>query len=120
MRTTRASLRILTLLAGSLDVRPERVRAGFSPGVFATDRALQLVASGMPFRDAYQQVRANLDALADADPDAALAAKTGGRGTADVDFAQLSGRVAGVRHVARTRLARSHRAFARLLAETAD
>jgi len=115
MRTTRASLRILTLLAGSLTVHGRKLREGFTPGVFATDRALQLVASGMPFRDAYQQVRDNLDALAAEDPDAAWAAKTQGRGSADVDYARLSARVANTRRTARARLSGTHRCFARLL-----
>ena len=40
-------------MAQSLAVCPERLRAGFAPGVFATDRALELVAGGMPFRAGY-------------------------------------------------------------------
>jgi argininosuccinate lyase len=117
LRTTRASLRILRLLALSLAVRPERLRAGFTPGVFATDRALQLVAEGMPFRDAYRQVRGSLDELVAIDPKAALAAKTNGRGTADVDFAPLRRRVAEVQRHTRRRQGATHRAFARLLGE---
>ena len=115
MRTTRASLRIMALLVASLGVRPERLRAGFAPGVFATDRALQLVAGGMPFRDAYQHVRGHLDELDAADPDAAWAAKTDGRGTAGVDLPELRERAAGVRRAAQQRRRRTHRAFARLL-----
>ncbi len=115
MTTTRAALRILTLLAASLDVRPDRLRAGFSPGVFATDRALALVASGMPFRDAYQQVRAHLDDLECADPDAALAAKTHLGGTAGLDLGGLRARAQSVQRSARQRRRVSHAAFARLL-----
>ena len=75
--TTRASLRILARIAGGLRANPERLRAAFSePGVFATDRALELVAGGMPFRDAYHQVRNHLDDLRGMDPDAAVARKT--------------------------------------------
>ena len=115
MRTTRSSLRILTLLASSLEVRPERLRAGFAPGVFATDRALELVAGGMPFRDAYQHVRSHLEELAAANPDAALAAKSGGRGTAGMDCVFLRQRVAAVRRAATQRQRATHRAFSRLL-----
>ena len=117
LRTTRASLRILRLLVSSLAVRPERLRAGFTPGVFATDRALQLVAGGMPFRDAYQHVRSHLDELVAMGPDVALAAKTNGRGTADVDVAPLRRRVAEVRRRTLLRQRATHRAFARLLGE---
>jgi argininosuccinate lyase len=115
MRATRASLRILTLLVSSLAVRPERLRTGFAPGVFATDRALELVAGGMPFRDAYQHVRSHLDELESADPDAALAAKTAGRGTAGVDIPFLRQRAAALRRAASQRQRATHRAFSRLL-----
>jgi argininosuccinate lyase len=115
LRTTRASLRILKLLCASLDVRPERLRAGFGAGVFATDRALELVAGGMPFRDAYQHVRSHLDELVATDPRRALAAKSGGRGTADLDFAPLRRRAARVARAAQRRQRATQRAFARLL-----
>jgi argininosuccinate lyase len=115
MRTARSSVRIMQLLATSLAVNPERLRAGFTPGVFATDRALQLVAGGMPFRDAYQHVRSHLDELETMDPDTAWAAKSGGQGTADVAVAALRRRVAHVTRRTRTRQQATHRAFARLL-----
>ena len=70
-----SSLRILTPLVAGLEVDAAALRRGFGPEVYATDRALELVAQGMPFRDAYHQVKANLDQLAGFDPDAALAAK---------------------------------------------
>ncbi len=115
LRVTRASLRILTLLAGSLEVRPERLRAGFAPGVFATDRALELVAGGMPFRDAYQHVRTHLDELVGADPGAALAAKSHLGGTAGLDFGWYGDRVRDVRRWTGERRRRSHAAIGRLL-----
>jgi argininosuccinate lyase len=99
----------------SLGVRPDRLRAGFTPGVFATDRALELVAGGMPFRDAYQHVRSHLGELASADPDAALAAKTHVGGTAGLDFAWYRARVADVRRWARVRRRQSHAAFRKLM-----
>ena len=75
--TTRASLRILARLVGGLKPHPDRLRAAFAdPGVFATDRALELVAGGMPFRDAYHQVRDHLEDLRGMDPDEAIAKKT--------------------------------------------
>jgi argininosuccinate lyase len=116
LQTTRATVRIMNLLAGALRIQPDRLRAGFTPGVFATDRALELVAGGMPFRDAYQHVRSHLDELAaTADPDAAVAAKTHLGGTAGLDFKHLSRRVQAVRKDAGRRRRSSHAAFARLL-----
>ncbi|MDD2599056.1 MAG: argininosuccinate lyase [Kiritimatiellae bacterium] len=115
MRVTRSSLRIMTLMADSVRVRPERLRGGFSAGVYATDKALALVAGGMPFRDAYQHVRAHLDELEDADPDAALAAKSHLGGTAGLDFKGYQMRIKAVLAAARSRRRSSERTIARLM-----
>lgn len=115
MTTTRTSLRILTLMVRELGVHEQRLREGFSPGVFATDRALELVAGGMPFRDAYQHVRSHLDELQAADPDAAIAAKTGLGNTAGLDFAGLEARVRTTRAAARRRRRASHAVFTKVL-----
>lgn len=115
LRVTRGSLRIMTLMAESLQVDGKRLRKGFSAGVFATDYALELVAGGMPFRDAYQQVRANLEALEGADPDAALALKEHLGATGGLDFAGYVARIRSVRQDIRSRLRRSNRAISRLL-----
>ncbi len=92
--TTRASLRILTRLTAGIKPDPQKLRAAFTPGVFATDRALELVAGGMTFRDAYHQVRNHLDELVGMDPDAAIAAKTHLGATAGLDFAYYASWIA--------------------------
>ena len=74
-RTTRAALRILTRLVGGIEVHEDRLRAGFSPAVFATDVALRKVAKGTPWRDAYHDVRDHLGQLDSENPDAAVAIK---------------------------------------------
>jgi len=115
LRVTRSSVRIMTLMARELAVSPERLRAGFTPGVFATDRALDLVAGGMPFRDAYHHVRSHLDELAQADPDEAVARKTHLGATAGIDYAFLRGRAAAARKEAVESRRRVSVAFGRLL-----
>ena len=118
--TTRASLRILARLVGGLKAHPDRLRAAFAdPGVFATDRALELVAGGMPFRDAYHQVRDHLEDLRGMDPDEAVAKKThlgapGSTGMPDAFDALVRTLRADVRDD-RSRIARALR---RLLPET--
>ncbi len=92
MRTTRATLRIMSLMMAGLTVYPDKLRAGFAPGVFATDYALELVAGGMPFRDAYSHVRNNLDSLSDRDPDDALQAKQHLGTTGNLGLEQLQKR----------------------------
>lgn len=92
-RTTRAALRIMARLVSGLKADKARLRAGFSPAVFATDRALQLVAAGTPWRDAYHQVRDHLENLTLMDPDAAVASKRHLGATAGLDFALYGAQV---------------------------
>ena len=83
---TRTTLRILAKFVAGMGVDEVRLRAGFIPGVFATDVALRKVAAGTPWREAYHQVRDNLEALSSEDPDAAVAAKTHAGATAGLDW----------------------------------
>lgn len=94
---TRTTLRILAKFVRGLGIDETKLRAGFIPGVFATDVALRKVAAGTPWREAYHQVRDNLEALATEDPDAAVAAKTHAGATAGLDYALYAGRVAALR-----------------------
>ncbi len=76
MATTRSCLRILApMVAGTL-VNEQKLVDGFSPDVFATDRALELVGEGMPFRDAYHYIKENLHELENIDPREAIRLKT--------------------------------------------
>jgi len=61
--------------------------------VFATDVALRKVAAGTPWREAYHQVRDNLEALSSEDPDAAVAAKTHAGAAAGLDWCQYETRI---------------------------
>ena len=94
---TRTTLRILAKFVRGLGIDEAKLRAGFIPGVFATAVALRKVAAGTPWREAYHQVRDNLEALATEDPDAAVAAKTHAGATAGLDYALYAGRVAALR-----------------------
>ena len=87
-----------------VDVDKEALLRGFTPGVFATDRALELVAAGMPFRDAYDAVKANLAELDEVDPEVAVAAKVHEGAPAGLDFKGLRNRASdGLRFVKATR-----------------
>ena len=65
---TRTTLRILAKLVRGMKVNPDACRAAFTPGVFATDVALKKVADGMPWRDAYHDVRDQFALLYDGKP----------------------------------------------------
>ena len=71
-----ACVRIMDLTVGKLIVNDAALRGGFTPEIFATDRALQLVAEGVPFRDAYRDVGRSLDKVPAMDPVEAIARRT--------------------------------------------
>lgn len=107
--TTHASLRILLPLPARLEVDGAALRRAFVPAVFATDRALELAAQGLPFRDAYNEVKAHLQGLADRNPDEAVAAKRHLGAPMGLDFAALDQRAQQVQKWAAAEAAR-HRA----------
>ncbi len=76
LATTKASAAIMRPMIERLEVHEDKLLAAFHPEVFATDKALELVAEGKPFRDAYREVKEGLDGLGEVDPRAAIAKKT--------------------------------------------
>jgi argininosuccinate lyase len=71
-----ACVRIMDHTVARLEVNPVRLAAGLTPDVFATDRALELVKRGVPFRDAYRQVGADLEQQPVMDPVEAIRRRT--------------------------------------------
>jgi argininosuccinate lyase len=71
-----ACVRIMDLTVSRLEVNADRLAAGLTADVFATDRVLDLVKQGVPFRDAYRQVGANLGTLPAMDPREAIRRRT--------------------------------------------
>jgi argininosuccinate lyase len=68
LETGLASVRMVRLVVERLEVHESRLAEAFVPEIYATDRALELVAGGMGFRDAYREVGRNLDRLEAGDP----------------------------------------------------
>lgn len=101
---TRTTLRILSKVVAGLSVDAGKCRAGFTPGVFATDVALRMVSAGVPWRDAYHEVRDHLERLCDENSDSAVNAKTHEGTTGGIDHSVYQRRFA---------------AFARKIAERA-
>ncbi|MCO5165267.1 MAG: argininosuccinate lyase [Planctomycetes bacterium] len=56
LRLARAMARAMELTVSGLEVERERAEAAVATEAFATHRALELAARGVPFRDAYRQV----------------------------------------------------------------
>jgi len=101
--TTRTTLRILTKVVEGMTIDEARLRAGFIPGVFATDVALRMVAKGTPWRDAYHEVRDHLERLDKEDPDAAVAAKTHEGTTAGLHYSVYVDRIEAMRSLVASR-----------------
>ena len=90
-------VRVMRLTVDRLGVNEPKLRAAFTPDIFATDRALELVAGGMPFREAYREVGRSLQELRDRDPDAALKLRTstGTPGNLRLDVPRADAEAAG-------------------------
>lgn len=91
---TKASLSILSRLIAKLKVNEDALHAGFSSGVFATDKALEFVLDGMPFRDAYDKVKGMLSELEDMDVMESINNKRHYGAAMGLDFAGYSAKVA--------------------------
>ncbi len=115
LHITRASVRIMTRLVGGIAVNPDALLKGFTPEVFATDRALELVGEGMPFRDAYHHVKKHLHELENMDPHDALARKKHLGATAGLDFEAYEARLQAVSDAVQERQTAFHAAISRLL-----
>lgn len=112
---TRATLRILTPLIADMEINADALVTAFSADVFATDHALELVAGGMPFRDAYHHVKAHLDELENMDPFTAVTKKTHLGAPAGLDFDATTARIVAIAELVSAERAEFHAALSKLL-----
>lgn len=112
--TTRACLRVLSPFIEAIEVNKQALKDGFSPDVFATDRALELVGEGMPFRDAYHYVKEHLEELDKIDPAKAVAQKTHLGAPLGIDWELLKERVTAVKGIVREQRRQIDRAMTKL------
>jgi argininosuccinate lyase len=92
MGIARRSLEIMALVMAEVKPKEEVLMKSLSPELFATSEANKLVKKGMPFRDAYQQVKEHLADLTVPDPVAALKEVTsiGGPGNLQLQKYKIS------------------------------
>ncbi|HEY5621107.1 MAG TPA: lyase family protein, partial [Pontiella sp.] len=112
---TRSCLRIMAPMVKATRINKKALIDGFTPDVFATDRALELVGEGMPFRDAYHYIKENLHELENIDPAAAIRLKTHLGAPFGLDWNYFKNRTAGVRKTIRDERKVFSRAVSRLL-----
>lgn len=90
---TLATLRLVPRLMGGLQFNREKMLAAITPECFATDRAVELTASGMPFRDAYRRVAEELQTLEQGDAAKSLSARVSPGGTGDLRLDRIADRL---------------------------
>lgn len=73
---TLGALRVVRVAVEEISVDEDALRKGCTPEIYATDRALELAVEGVPFRDAYRRVAAELDELSERDPVEEIRRKT--------------------------------------------
>ena len=69
-------VRIAHLTVTELIINEDNLKKAFTPDIFATDAALELVAGGMSFRDAYRKVGLSLEDLGTRNPGDAIKTRT--------------------------------------------
>lgn len=112
---SRACVSVMRLLTDGLLVHEDALRRGFSPGVFATDATLDRVMAGMPFRQAYDEVKATLGELATRDPAVAARGRFDVGGPADPGIESMAAEAAGRRRALAAWRAVTQRALAALM-----
>lgn len=115
IRITRETLAILPQMISGLKVNETKLIEAFTPDVFATDRTLELVAEGMPFRDAYNHVKAHIDDLENCDPKEAIGKKTHEGAPLGIDFVSISLRIKAELSYMRSQRRSIDRKFSNLL-----
>jgi argininosuccinate lyase len=68
--------------------------ASFGSDMYATDRAVELAAAGVPFRTAYRQVAEESGLLESRTPEESLSARTSPGATGNLGLAALRARLA--------------------------
>ena len=88
-----AALELLPDLVLGMSFDRERMRAAITPDLYATDRAVELAREGVPFRQAYRQVAAELDGLVGRSPDESLRARVSPGAPGDLGLDRLAARL---------------------------
>lgn len=76
-----------------LEVNDSRLAEGFTPDIYATDRAIELVREGKSFRDAYRMVAENLGELESRKPVETLKTRTSTGTAGSLGIETMRGRV---------------------------
>ncbi|MEL7450466.1 MAG: lyase family protein, partial [Pseudomonadota bacterium] len=87
------TLELTDALVRDLTLNTEAMAAAIEPAMYATDVALEKVADGIPFREAYRQAMDNPDALASRSPAESLEARVSPGAAGNLQLDQLRARL---------------------------
>ncbi|MBK9264377.1 MAG: argininosuccinate lyase [Polyangiaceae bacterium] len=90
---TLTTVRLVPRLIAGLRFDRERMLSAITPECFATDRAVELTASGMPFRDAYRRVALELEQLVQGDAAKSLDARVSPGAPGDLRLDRIEARM---------------------------
>lgn len=90
---TLSTMRLVPRLIGGLQWNRERMHSAITPECFATDRAVELTSSGIPFRDAYRRVAEELATLESGDAKKSLAERVSPGAPGDLRLDQIAARL---------------------------
>ena len=62
------SIEAMNIVVSNTAIKEDNLKAAFSPDIFATDVVNRYVLEGKTFRDAYQEIKRNLDSVETEDP----------------------------------------------------
>ncbi len=115
MHVTRGCLRIMATMVKKMKADKKALKAGFNSDIYAADKAMELVAKGVPFRDAYDHVKVHLKELKGQNPSEVLKNRNhlGAPGGLDFDF--LAARIETMKQQVRGNSRRYHNAISKLL-----
>jgi argininosuccinate lyase len=88
-------LALVPALVANLRFDERALRAAISPDMHATDRALELVVQGLPFRDAYKQAAAEIPTYADRSIDESVQKRVSLGGAGNVGLERVAARLMG-------------------------
>ena len=92
------ALALLPRVVRGLELDAARMRAAIDADLFATDRAIELAARGVPFRDAYQKIARDKNSIPRT-PEESLAARVSPGACADLQLDGLRARLTREREV---------------------
>jgi argininosuccinate lyase len=94
---TLATIRLVPRVIAGMTFDRARMAAAVTPECFATDRAVELAVSGVPFREAYKKVAAEIATLEQGDALKSIDARVSYGSPGNLGLADLEARLAGAK-----------------------